>query len=149
MNIEKIKIYAKHSRTIILVLLLLAFFLPWISYGYISKSAFTIPFSPQDIQNILNFASLFEPEIAKKVQLPKELVYLYALYIYPVLVALLFFVRSRVVSIIVALIPLLPFIIAYQILPIDIINYMGVGFILTLIASVALIIESLFRKEVV
>jgi len=147
LNIKKIQSYYKQPRTLILTVLLFAFFLPWISYGYISKSAFTIPLSPEDIENILKFSyRLFKTELKDQIHIPKEVIYLYALYLFPILVALLFVMRSRVLSIIIALIPLLPFIVAYKVFP-DITKYIGFGLILTLLASVALILESLLRRK--
>lgn len=148
MILNKLVLFYKNPKNIIASLLLLGFFLPWISYGYISKSAFSIPFSPQDIENILKFVSMFKPQLAEQISMPKELIYLYALYLFPLLVTFLFFLSSRIFSIGVALIPLLPFTLAYQLLPFDITKYIGFGLVLTLIASVALIIESLFRRKV-
>jgi len=121
--------------------------MPWISYGFISKSGLTIPLSPAELENTLKLALLFRPDLANQVAIPNELIYLYALYLYPISIFLLFFIRSRVFELFLALLVIIPFITAVILIPQNIMIYIGYGFKLLLGGSLALIIESLFFRK--
>lgn len=138
----------KRARLIIITLLLLAFFMPWISYGYISKSGFAIPFSPYELESMLKLVFLFEPQLKAQIEIPKELFYLYLLYLYPLLVSTLLFIRWRWFVILVGLIPIVPYFIASSILPMPLFTFMGIGFILTLLLSALLIVQSLLSYKI-
>lgn len=113
--------------------------MPWFSYGFIVKSGFDIPLYSESLKSMVGFFTQGRRE------LPQEVVYIYGLYIYPLLIILLFKIQSKALSIITALLPLLPFIVATVILPINLMTYMGYGFIVTLAGSVALILQSVIK----
>lgn len=113
--------------------------MPWFSYGFIVKSGFDIPLYSESLKNMVGFFTQGQKK------LPENIIYIYGLYLYPLFIISLFTIRSRIFSIFIALLPLLPFIIATVVLPINLLLYIGFGFILTLIASMALIIQSLMK----
>ncbi len=122
--------------------------MPWISYGYISKSGFSLPFSPYELESILKMVYLFEPELKTRIYIPKEAYYLYGLYLYPLLLTLLLGIRWRWLMIVVGFIPLLPYLITSTLLPVSLFTFMGFGFMLTLFLSAVLIVYSLLSYKI-
>lgn len=121
----------KEPVTILLLLLLLSLFLPWFSYGFISKSAMILPLYTEDLQKILRFFSDGKQSFHPAYNL------IYLLYVYLVLVLLTLFKRNRLLLLLTALLPIL-FMVLLSML--HLMRFTGYGFIVSVIASLGLIV---------
>ncbi len=79
----------------------------------------------------------------QNIYIPKELIYLYALYIYPLLLLLALFKPSRILEILLSLVIIVPLLILVSLFTWDVLSYMGWGLYLGALLSVLLGIRSI------
>ena len=130
---HKLKGHFSNKSNILLWVMFGSFFLPWISYGYISQSGFEIP---SFLQTLKATANIFAKE---KIDFGGKLYYAYALYLFPAMTLItLFFLKQRVVRIFVAIIPIIIFGVGFFVAKVTMVDYIGLGIYSFLLAAVAL-----------
>lgn len=139
---QKIKSHFSNKSNVILWVMFGSFFLPWISYGYISQSGFEIP---SFLQTLKATANIFTKE---KIDFGGKLYYAYALYLFPAMTLMtLFFLKQRIVRIFVALIPIIIFGVGFFVAKVTLVDYVGLGIYSFLLASVALFFVEFTTKK--
>ena len=139
---NKIVIFFKELslRSYFLLLLLGAFFLPWISYGFISQSGFDIP---RYAEELLCTVRLFVRDFT----LPFEPRLLYLIYLYPLLLLANLFVRSRILHIVVCILPLGVLGLGLLLEKIPFFHFLGFGAYITLTLCTLLLIYLFLPKR--
>lgn len=128
-------------RNYILLLLLLGFFLPWVSYGFITKSGYELPLYMDELKRAVAFFS------QGKYKLPDNVEYLYLIYNYPLFLVMNFIWKSRILLLITGSIPLLALGAGYLISKLPFTDFLGYGAYLTLFLSVILLIYTVLPKR--
>jgi len=140
---KRIKSHFSNKSNILLWVMLGSFFLPWISYGYISQSGFDIPTFFQTLKATAGFISSGELDLGDKIY------FAYAVYLFPAMTLItLFILKQRWIRIFVAVVPIIIFGLGFWVAKVTMIDYIGIGIYSFLLAAVALFfVEFTSKKE--
>lgn len=136
--------FIQEPRRFILLGLLLSFFLPWVSYGFLQRSGFSIPIYIDEISRTIKFIATLQ---GKHLSIPKEIIYVYGLYLYPIFYLFVYFFKAKVFQVTLALLIIIPFSIGFKFLSWSLFDYFGLGFYLTIFLALALVLELPLRNK--
>lgn len=96
---------------------------------------------------MINTAKILAKLKGEDLIIPKEVVYIYALYFYPILFSIALIFTSKILDFIIVIICTVPYLLASMIFSWTFLDFIGIGSYLTFLFALALLLQPLLKYK--